>query len=235
MSATIAIPARLESTRLPDKPLRLAGGKPLIQHTVEAVAGRDFNVVVVTDSDAVVSAVPSNVHVIHHMEPAWCGTQRIAHAAQKFLTNMWGSVIINLQADEPEIQFSDLLNLMLVTATSKSGIATLVAPLDNHLESDSSVVKAITVLGKCVDFRRTGAPPGSMHHVGVYGFKKDVLLKLGKLKQSKRSRDHSLEQLTWLDNSWSIDAVQIGKAPRSINTEADYEAWAESFRKAEIA
>lgn len=235
--ATIAIPARLHSERLSEKPLKRAGGFSLVVHTAMAALKSTADaVVVLSDDERAFEDLPSGVFKSRFPTAPWCGTQRIAHAV-KLSANLpvakefpgFGDIIINLQCDEPNIKPSDLDKLIDETECSDGGIATLVAPLDTQSESDSSVVKAIVQDGKCVDFRRTGAPLGSMHHVGCYGFKKDVLFKIGELEQSERSRELSLEQLTWLDNGYEIDAVQIDEAPLSVNTMADYEKWVASF------
>jgi len=244
---TIAIPARLDSKRLPRKPLREAGGKSLIRHTVDSVL-RPFNhsVVVLTDSQDIADQVP-DVPCFVSSFPYWCGTQRIAAAVKAgdvlieewYIS--WGDYIVLIQCDEPCIKpehIRDLASaLNCISRPSRMyDIATLVAPLSVDAMNDPNVAKAHIELAmdgisdewRCRDFTRSMPPNKSVityHHVGVYAFRKDMLIGLGDLKPSIRSQEESLEQLTWLDHGHEILAVKIDEIPLSINTEEDLAEW----------
>jgi 3-deoxy-manno-octulosonate cytidylyltransferase (CMP-KDO synthetase) len=154
---------------------------------------------------------------------AWCGTQRIAMMMEAGL--LPGNVIINVQCDEPCVPAEALNNLVeCVMRHDGNTVSTIVAPItDTAYLGDPNVVKAsVGQHGECQDFVRSDDHSDAYHHVGVYGFRRETLLAIGKLPPSHRSKDTSLEQLTWLDNHYAMVAVQSPTAPLSINTDDDY-------------
>lgn len=248
-TVTIAIPARLESKRLPRKPLLQAGGVSLIIHTIEAVdSAFNFPVIVLTDSQDIVDCVNhANIEycTIRSDYSFWCGTQRIAASVKAGNIHVenwdctWGDVVVNLQCDEPCIRPEHIHKMADALEDSDYAISTLVAPLAEEARNDPNVTKAYVNYKHnqplCEDFSRTSSDTTidgleKRHHVGVYAFKKDILFDIAELKQSPRSYRLSLEQLTWLDHGgngrgFEIVAVDIDEAPLSINTQEDYEKW----------
>jgi 3-deoxy-manno-octulosonate cytidylyltransferase (CMP-KDO synthetase) len=224
MKVVAAIPARMESARLPNKPLLNHNDKPLIVYTIEAVRAATSidRVVVVTDSSKIEDASKHYCDTVFQSEGTiWCGTDRIYRAMKAGLLD--GDLVLNVQCDEPCISAEDLNRL--VDHTKQDGsIATLIAPLRDIADlSNRDIVKANVEHGRCVAFARQGWFSRPYHHIGVYAFARQSLYDVGKLNQTQKSRKLRLEQVTWLDHGFVIDAVTVTKAPLSINSQADYE------------
>ena len=101
MKSHIIIPARLHSTRLPEKLLLSATGKPLIQHTYEAAqrAQQPMGIIVATDHERIVAAVEAfDGNVMLTNPAAASGTDRVAEVAEQ-LSDV--DIIVNVQGDEP--------------------------------------------------------------------------------------------------------------------------------------
>lgn len=220
-SVTICIPARKNSSRMKCKLLRDDTGMPLVLHTASAALKSELadRVFVITDSIDIVLAVDGRSNAEWHVysKPVWCGTQRIARA----IDQIPGEIVVNLQADEPLIVAADV-DRLIAEVYRTGDIVTLVAPLSKMDAGDTNVVKCTLENGICTGFSRQ-AKPSSMHHVGVYGFTRSILVQLGELKQSRRSEKERLEQLAWMDKGFRIRAVKTETAPLAINTDKDYE------------
>jgi len=144
-SATIVIPARLSSQRLPRKMLLAETGRTLIEHTWRAARGstRASQVVVVTDSDEIVDAVRAfGGQAVMTSPDAPSGTARIVEALARLPA---ADVIVNVQGDEPELAATAIdAAIELLDRCPEAGVATLVTPLkrveDLH---DPAAVKAV--------------------------------------------------------------------------------------------
>lgn len=225
----IVIPARMDSTRLPGKPLRrLAGGRFLLDEVVTQ-ARQVTAYVAVTSPDAVVEShcrvrryafVRTTGFAPDGGQKYPTGTHRAA-AVQEYAG--WKNIItiINWQVDEPNVPPSWVANLARLMQEENWEIGTLVAPVLDRREflASPARVKARVRDGKCLGFSRA---EGELEHVGIYAFRPDALICLGKLPPSEKSVAESLEQLAWLEAGWEIHAVDTGgPAPRAINSEED--------------
>jgi len=228
MSATIIIPARLESQRLDRKPLIDIEGKPLVVRTVEAARMADGidEVYVATDSAEVVNALDGATPVFCTTKDFTNGTARIADMLGVFRDQIDSDVIINLQVDEPLVDPVALSELAITVCKAKS-LVTLVGPLDSHGRHTTSIVKArVTYDAKsgdtfCSGFSRDTAPFYSHQHVGVYGYWRELIMYSLPLHPSQSAVEESLEQLTWLDEGCKIHAVEVATSPLAVNTVAD--------------
>ena len=231
-----AIPARYASSRLPGKPLRPIAGRPMIEHVVrrvERVPGLD-RVVVLTDDERIRDAVLAFGGEVE-MTPADCpsGTDRIAHAARAWDCR----AVINIQGDEPLIDPSDVAALAALFAPVGQSpprppveMATLSAPAgDEHLD-DPDKVKVVTALdGHALYFSRAPIPwqrhPGMAAprlHVGIYGYRHDVLLRLAARTPTPLEQAESLEQLRALENGIRIRVLPLDHPVHpGVDTEAD--------------
>jgi 3-deoxy-manno-octulosonate cytidylyltransferase (CMP-KDO synthetase) len=231
MTVVAAIPARLGSKRLPNKPLLNKTDKPLIVHAVEQAeeASAIDAVVVVTDAVEIADVCASHgTMVIQFDSDAWCGTVRIAEAIEKEM--LGGDIIVNIQCGEPLIEPKTLDDLVELTKNlDDKQVSTIVAPLSSVADfANKNITKAdVTYANECYTFGRAGWFARAYQHVGVYGFKKKTLMQVGKLPQSRSSKVQSLEQLTWLDFDYRIKALEIAKAPLSINVQEDYDKFVE--------
>lgn len=234
-NTAIIIPARLASTRLPNKPLLLINGKPMILHVWEqAVAAEIGEVIVATDSDQikqVISEAGGNCELTRSNHQS--GTDRIYEALENFDQNKNINFIINLQGDLPQINRECLSSVVNLLSDEAAEVSTLVCEMTDHDEINSkSIVKAIadinpnTKIGRAINFTRT--PEASingnyLHHIGLYAYTRSALEKFVHLAPSTREIDQKLEQLRALDNQMRIDIQLIDFLPLGVDTPEDLE------------
>ena len=215
-SFSVVIPARLASTRLPEKLLRVVKGKPLIQWTWEnALKTKAANVTVVTDSKEIFNAIHNNggqafMTAEHHET----GTDRInEYITETSLPD--DELIINLQGDEPLLSsdlVDDLADFMI---NNNFNFSTLCKPFesDEELKDINKVKVQLSEDKKAVAFSRE--PLGDLsikqnfHHIGVYGYSAHVLTYFAGLEQTNNEKKEKLEQLRALDNNLDIHVLKI--------------------------
>ena len=227
MSVLAVIPARLESTRLPGKVLLRETGKYLVQHVYERamrIRGVD-DVIVAVDDPRTQTAVESfGGKVVMTSRKHRSGTDRAAEVARACDVD----VVVNLQADEPELRPDDVA--ALIDGMRDAEMGTLVFPrLSDAEQADPSVVKAIVEDGWAVDFRREPTP-GGQRHLGIYAYSAAFLQRFTTLPESARETDRKLEQMRALDAGVKIRAVTAQHAGVGIDTPADYDAFVSRFR-----
>ena len=234
-NTAIIIPARLASTRLPNKPLLPINGKPMILHVWEqAVAAEIGEVIVATDSDQikqVISEAGGNCELTRSNHQS--GTDRIYEALENFDQDKNINFIVNLQGDLPQINRECLSSVVNLLSDEEAEVSTLVCEMSDHDEINSkSIVKAIadinpnTKIGRAINFTRT--PEASingnyLHHIGLYAYTRSALEKFVHLAPSTREIDQKLEQLRALDNQMRIDIQLIDFLPLGVDTPEDLE------------
>ncbi len=241
-----AIPARFGSQRLPGKALRLIAGKPMIQHVAERVASATHvdRTVVLTDDERIVDAVKSFGCEVE-MTPTDCasGTDRIAWAAKQWqlATNANGEpqelAVINVQGDEPMIDPALIGRVARhLLEHPDDEMVTVSTPFTQSMikdgqAADPSNVKVVTDLeGRALYFSRS-LIPNDRHqsglaphlHVGLYGYRLDLLARLASLEPSPLEQIESLEQLRALENGISIRVLNTDQAAFGVDTEDDLE------------
>ena len=240
MSKVVAIiPARLAATRLPNKPLIVINGKPMIQHVYErALLARCLgksSVWVATPDAAIAEAVRTfGGQVVMTRSDHPSGTDRIAEAAQGLPADV--AVIINVQGDEPLIDPATIdavaAPLIAEVADSTMVMTTLSCPLPEGREDDPNAVKVVCdVFGNALYFSRSPLPYrrnadisyAPQLHVGLYGYRRDFLAVYPTLSRTPLSEMESLEQLRVLEHGYKIRVVQGGNAPESVDTPEDLE------------
>lgn len=218
-----AIPARLASTRLPRKALAELGGVPLVVRVLRAVRASAVvdAIYVVTDDDTIEAAVRAAGGMVLRVDtPCISGTQRVARAIEALPCRP--EFVVNVQGDEPFIG-ADLLRPVVDALDRGAPIATLAAPLAPGDRERRDKVKVVrNHRGEALYFSRA-AIPGALH-VGVYGFRADVLAGLSALARSALARDEDLEQLDWLHAGLTIAVADAPRTPLSIDTRDDLEA-----------
>jgi 3-deoxy-manno-octulosonate cytidylyltransferase (CMP-KDO synthetase) len=244
MNVTGIIPARFASTRFPGKPLVMIHGQTMIQRVYEQCKQSVLNeVVVATDDQRIYDHVLSfGGRVVmtsgHHVS----GTDRCLEAAS--MSTPVPDGVINIQGDEPFIepaQINQVIELLLKPGVQ---IATLAVHItDPSWIHDPNKVKVICDSNKkAIYFSRAaipfqkGADSNSwlnhfqyLKHVGIYGYRFDVLQHICSLPVSSLEKAESLEQLRWLENGY---AVQVGLTDRespAVDTPADLELILRSF------
>jgi len=231
----VLIPARLGSTRLPNKPLADIGGVPMIVHVLRRGLEAGIGPVAVACGEPeIADAVRAAGGVAVLTDPDLpSGSDRIFAALQSldpgpdFLYN----VVVNLQGDLPAIG-PDLLRAVLAPlADQKFDIGTLVAPVTTAEEAAApSVVKAAcafedgTAIASALYFSRAAIPWGEgplWHHIGVYAYRRAALARFVALPESPLERREKLEQLRALEAGMRIGAVRVAHAPFGVDTPAD--------------
>ena len=244
----LVLPARLASTRLPEKLLRVAAGKTILRHTYEAAMRSRL-------ADSVIVAV-DDVRIAHEVESfggRWVmtdpdcasGTDRIAEVAEKLPES---DVFVNVQADEPEIdpQAIDLVAQTLLE-DPKADIATVGTPIrDRSQLEDPACVKIVLGAGAgqgravyfsraAVPFSRDGIteaelnsePPLYWHHIGLYAYRRDFLKWFASQPPSGLEQTEKLEQLRAIEAGKRIVVARVESATAGIDTPEDFE----SFRR----
>lgn len=242
MTAAVVIPARFASTRLPGKPLLNATGKYLVQHVhdraLEAGVGP---VIVATDDHRIFDAVQSfGGRAVMTRADHPSGTDRIAEVA----STLDADVIVNLQGDEPQFDPAGVHRLLKMLADDPdAGMSTLATPIKSLADFQSpNVVKAVRAdTGRALYFSRSPIPfvrdaeppiPSDqfLHHLGVYAYRREVLLKLADTPPHTLELAEKLEQLRALAHGIPIQIGVIPTAHRGVDTPEDYDAFVESWR-----
>lgn len=234
------IPARYTSTRFPGKPLADIHGKPMIHRVYEQASKcKDLSeVVVATDDKRIEAAVQKfKGNVVMTSDKHQSGTDRCYEALTK-----WGGefdAVINIQGDEPFIQPEQISKVAACFKDKNVQLATLVMKFGGAEEiSNPNIVKATVSKNKeAIAFSRevsiNSKEQESVYyrHIGIYGYRADVLAEITKLKRSPLEIAESLEQLRWLENGYRI-AVELTDIPSvSIDTPQDLEMALRKFSK----
>jgi 3-deoxy-manno-octulosonate cytidylyltransferase (CMP-KDO synthetase) len=240
MSAVVIIPARYSSTRFPGKPLALLNDKPLIQHVYENSKGSRLasDVIVATDSKRILKKVLSfGGKAVMTSKSHVSGTDRIAEVASG--TNY--DIIVNVQGDEPLIRPQMIDAVIELLADKRASIGTLAKKIESPKEIlDPNVVKVtFDAEGFALYFSRAPIPyhrqewknlktlTGShftvYKHIGIYSYRKDVLMKLSRLKPSALEQIEKLEQLRALENGMRIKVGETEFQTIGVDTPEDIE------------
>lgn len=235
MNPILLIPARMASTRLPDKPLADIGGVPMIVRVWrQAMAAGLGPVVVAAAEPEIVQAVEKAGGQAVLTDPDLpSGSDRIWAALQKADPAGVHDVVVNLQGDLPALDPLQLRAVAAALEASGAEIATLAAPIDNDADrANPAVVKAVCAwdagerLGRALYFTRATAPtgPGTLwHHVGLYAYRRAALERFVVLPPSPLEIREKLEQLRALEAGISIAVARVDEAPLSVDTPADLE------------
>lgn len=217
------IPARYASTRFPAKALALIAGKPLVQHVVERcnVAKSLAEVVVATDDERIAEVCRKFCAVEMTKPEHPSGTDRIAEAASKRDCD----AVVNIQGDEPLIdpKVIDVVAELL----RENEMSTAAAPLRKVEEYDNPNVNKVVVSasGRALYFSRRTIPYVRdaasrsieeqlaafpfLKHLGIYGYRKETLLRLVKFPVSALEAAEKLEQLRALENGIQIAVARV--------------------------
>lgn len=229
----IVIPARLKSTRLPEKPLADLGGKPLVVRVLDKarqLADRGADVVVATDSERIADEVRRHGGVaVMTREDHVSGTTRVAEVADKRPRPF----VMNVQGDEPFIQSTDLERLArsMEAAPHPEMGSLFYVSRDAPAFAGASVVKVVTdKAGFALYFSRSPIPHHREdiarfeqfnQHLGVYAFRREALAQFAAWPACDIERKESLEQLRALHNGMRIYMVQAEHSSVGIDTPED--------------
>lgn len=244
MVTVCIIPARFASTRFPGKPLALLKDKPIIQHVYERAKLSKLieDVFVATDDDRILTAVEKfggKAIMTSSKHPS--GTDRIAEAVDKLVKDGYkltkDSIIINLQGDEPLIKV-EMIDQLVTIMQKGFFIGTLAKKIDNDEEFyNPNIVKVVfDNEGFALYFSRSPIPFNRekyisgrssadfrYKHIGIYGYRNEILEKFVKLPQSTLEKIESLEQLRALENGIKIKVAITEYDSFGIDTPEDLE------------
>jgi len=238
LKTIIVIPARLASTRLPNKVLANIEGHPMLWHTYQRClqASKVSEVHIATDAETVAEAVRNWGGKVW-MTDTHCtsGTERIV----SILDNLDCDIIINVQGDQPLIDSALITQIIEIFETNKSmpDIVTPICPIDNDKIFDPNLVKITRRHdGYALYFSRNPIPyirdvktenwPKTAQffgHIGIYGYRRQVLQTYHSLPKSPLEEAEKLEQLRFLQAGKSIFTFITSNYPSSVDTAADLE------------
>jgi len=233
-NALILIPARMASTRLPDKPMAEINGLPMICHVVDRAKEADIGEpIVATDSEIIKTAVEEHgARAVMTSGEHQSGSDRIWEAVMNVDPRGKADTIINLQGDLPAINPRLIRESTLPLQDASVDIATLAAQItDEDEKTNPNVVKAIgtpvseTRL-RALYFTRATAPHGDgplYHHIGLYAYRREALERFVALPASTLEKREKLEQLRALENGMRMDIELVNTIPHGVDTAEDLE------------
>ena len=224
------IPARYKSTRLEGKPLKDIGGYPMIRWVYERAKLSDLDeVVVATDNEEIKNAIENfGGKVVLTRENHPNGTSRIAEVCENFENY---DIIINIQGDEPLIE-PEMINQLIDTFKKDSDLvmSTLKEKIEDiEMIENPNVVKVVTDKNQmALYFSRSPIPypreiceENYFKHVGIYGYKREFVIKYAKMDSTPLEQSESLEQLRVLENGYKIKVVETSYKVIGVDTPED--------------
>jgi 3-deoxy-manno-octulosonate cytidylyltransferase (CMP-KDO synthetase) len=233
------IPARWASTRFPGKPLHLIAGKPLLQHVWERCCrAKNLDAVIIATDDMRIAkaAFAWGAEVALTSPRHRSGTDRVAEVVKRAKEFAY---TVNIQGDEPLID-PRLIDKIVAKLRSnrKIDIVTAGHPFQNAADISSPHQVKVVVDGKGVarDFLRAAPPSrrglGVLRHQGIYGFRRDALLRFVKWKPTSRERAESLEQLRALENGVKVHVLVTKHGSPGVDTPQDAKALEQKLARA---
>jgi len=228
------IPARYASTRFPGKPLTLIAGKPLVQHVVERCQGaRALSETIVATDDTRIWEVAQNfcrAEMTSADHPS--GTDRLAEVVRRCNCD----AAVNIQGDEPLID--PFVIDAVAGALAEHEMSTAAAPLREAEYDDPNVVKVVVnSRGEALYFSRRAIPyvrdaasrsiAGQLaafpflKHIGIYGYRRETLLRLVGFPVSPLEQAEKLEQLRALENGIPIAVARVAYDSVGVDVPAD--------------
>ncbi|MFL5355807.1 3-deoxy-manno-octulosonate cytidylyltransferase [Archangium sp.] len=226
------IPARYASTRFPGKPLALIAGRPMIEHVWRRCQeARVFDEVVVATDDVRIQETVTRLGGTAVMTSPECatGTDRVAEVARaRPDVDVW----VNVQGDEPLVDPASLRVLAGLFADPAVEMGTLVRPLEAAEVDNPHVVKAVLALdGDALYFSRSTVPfirepadaPGVKRwaHLGLYGYRRETLLRLAGLSATPLEQAEKLEQLRALEHGLRIRCGKVAGRTVAVDVPED--------------
>ena len=231
------IPARYASSRFPGKPLIDLAGKTMIQRVYEGAKQSSLisEVIVATDDERIFNEVlhfGGKAMMTKEAHPS--GTDRCAEVAQHFPEM---DVVVNIQGDEPLVDYRQLNQLIEAFNNSETQIATLgnFSLSWEDVENPNRIKVVVNAEGKALYFSRSPIPNAQhstgnplekypfMRHIGLYAYRSSILQELTKLQPTALEKIESLEQLRWLYYGYAIQLVETSIETPNIDVPEDVE------------
>ena len=237
LSATVVIPARLQSTRLPWKVLLDIHGHPMLWHVHRRAkqAKLASEVLIATDSEEIAEHVNSwGSRAIMTSPDCSCGTERIA----SMVDQLDSEIIVNVQGDEPLVDPELIDELIRRASLSDADMVTPVVKITSAdvLSSDTTVKVVVREDGTALYFSRSPIPflrdvepqawvqkTNFWLQVGTYAFRRDVLLEYREWPESPLERLEKIEQLRFLEAGKKILTFETQFQSMAVDTQPDLE------------
>ena len=223
------IPARLSSTRLSRKVLRIIAGRPMVEWVWRAAVdgGLMDPVVVATDSVEVESLLKERgIPVVMTSAACASGSDRVFEVSRQLDADIY----VNIQGDEPTLTQDFFPPLLALFARPEVEVATLAVDCPSDEIADPNVVKVVTAQdGRALYFSRAAIPfdrdgagfRGYRKHLGIYAYRRLALERFAALKPSPLERAERLEQLRLLENGIGLYVAAAPRDTIGVDTEAD--------------
>ena len=221
------IPARYGSTRFPGKPLALIAGKTMIEQVWRRCqeSGAFSRVIIATDDARIAKVASGFGEVVMTSSDFRSGTDRVAEVAR---TLPGAREIINVQGDEPAVHPATLRQLAQALEDPAVQMATLIRPLLPTERSNPNVVKTVLALnGDALYFSRSDIPHQRAKvvpryaHQGLYGYRREVLLRIAAFSPTPLEEAETLEQLRALEHGIRIRCVLTAHPSVAVDTQGD--------------
>lgn len=229
--ALAVIPARYASTRFPGKPLAKLHGKPMVQHVFERCrqSGAFAGVFVATDDSRIVEVVKGfGGRVVMTSVSCRTGTDRVAEVARVL---PFADILVNVQGDEPLIDGESLRTVVKAFEDPSVEMASLVRRLEEDERENPNVVKvALARNGDALYFSRediphqrdlNDPPPPRWAHVGLYGYRRETLVRFAHLPPTPLEEAEKLEQLRAIENGIKIRCLETRHRGIGVDTPED--------------
>ena len=231
------IPARYDSNRFPGKPLVDIHGKTMLQRVYEQCEKSKLDrLIVATDDERIVAHVNTfGAEVILTSNSHKSGTDRIAEATDK-LNLIDDSIVLNIQGDEPFIQPEDIDLLADCFKNDSTQIATLVKKINtiDSIDNPNNPKVVLNSKKEALYFSRSPIPHIKevkkedwldrhtfFKHIGIYGFRVNVLKEIAVLPIGLLEEKEGLEQLRWLENGYRIQTAETNSESIAIDCPED--------------
>jgi 3-deoxy-manno-octulosonate cytidylyltransferase (CMP-KDO synthetase) len=229
----ILIPARMGSSRFPDKVMAEIAGVPMIVQVWRRAVESDLGRVVIAAAEPVIvetiEAAGGEAVLTDPDHPS--GSDRIYEALRKIDPEGWHDVVLNVQGDLPTIEPGAIRAALAPLSDRAVDIATIGVEIAIETErTDPNVVKVVAAIepparvGRALYFTRATAPSGAgplYHHIGLYAYRRAALERFVSLPPSILEQREKLEQLRALEAGMRIDLALVDSVPLGVDTPAD--------------
>jgi 3-deoxy-manno-octulosonate cytidylyltransferase (CMP-KDO synthetase) len=229
----ILIPARMGSSRFPDKVMAEIAGAPMIVQVWRRAMEADLGRVVIAAAEPVIvetiEAAGGEAVLTNPDHPS--GSDRIYEALRKIDPEGRHDAVLNVQGDLPTIEPDSIRAALARLSDSAVDIATIGAEIAIEAErTDPNVVKAVVAIdpparsGRALYFTRATAPSGEgplYHHIGLYAYRRAALERFVSLPPGVLEQREKLEQLRALEAGMRIDLALVDTVPLGVDTPAD--------------
>lgn len=227
------IPARLESSRLPQKLLIPIAGKTVLQRCFENISKNSLfdKIYIATDSEKIYNHALSIKATPIMTPPCSNGTERIIEAISKLPDIDRSDIIVNIQGDHPTILPSTIKEIIaLLEKEPTSNVATAASKIKNNKDALSPHIVKVTfdILKNALYFSRSPIPFSKdldkacfYQHIGIYAYRREFLGHIKEMEPSTIEKTEDLEQLKILQNGHRIKVAVVKEDPINIDVKED--------------